>query len=122
MGRHAPLILVILAFWVGRETAADKPDKPEKKEVGRFRKLEADFIEVKLIAVRPLKQGAGPTIVIGNGQIEMNGAKSMVRIKPNEIVIGNMGGKNLVLHESEITVLDMGKKLAKWGPVPEKPR
>ena len=108
MIRLGPLVMVLLAFWLGRETAAERSGKDQGAPAnGKFLTLNAKLLRVGMIVVEPIKGQEGTGIRLANGRIFVGGeakGQSSVEITPQHVVVGSFWGEQLLVSGSEITL------------------
>jgi len=111
LNRSFPLVLVVLAFWVGRETVASDPEKPK---IGRFARVEVDQLIVNGYVLVAGEKGRtqGLSTLIGAGEMivkkqTMNGNEiagyEVVRLRPGLIDIGDELRNHVTIRPGDIT-------------------
>ena len=111
LNRSLSLVLVVVAFWIGRETVASDPESPK---VGRFSRVEVDQLIVNgYVHVAGEKGRAqGLSTTIGPGEIvvkkqtmkgkEVSGYHE-VRLRPRVIDIGDRLRDHVKIRPGDIT-------------------
>ena len=113
MMRSMPLVLVLIAFWLGRETAAEGEQGDDPK-ISKFGVIKAEYLIVDLIRVRSAKpEGGSRYVTIGNGRIEIHDSRSggaSLGLGADKIEIGGGAGRYLNIDREGMVSYDPSAK------------